>query len=348
MRKKAGFSLILLCAILFLAGSSVYACTVDSSGLISTRKNKTCSRWWDAYRWIYDDGSYTQFNKYNINWSDGANSQPEFYGLGECRYDDGINCPPYFYSPYYVTTPDRASFKVTITERSVNSAIQCVDGLTTTKGSNHTCSTGGGGGGCLVGETCWDSSGNPMCCPSPIVIDVAGNGFNLTDAVGGVRFDLDNDGVREQLAWTAANSDDVWLALDRNDNGTINNGRELFGNHTPQPEPPQGEGRNGFLALAVYDKPSNGGNNDGQIDSRDTVFSQLRLWRDTNHNGISEASELLNLSTSPIRIIEFDYHESRRTDEHGNRFRYRAKVKDAQGAQVGRWAWDVFLLTQPE
>ena len=204
-----------------------------------------------------------------------------------------------------------------------------------------------GGGGCLRAETCYDSEGRPVCCPSPIVIDVAGNGFNLTNAANGVQFDLNNDSVGEQIAWTSANSDDVWLALDRNGNGTIDNGTELFGNHTPQPEPPEGEGRNGFLALAIYDKPANGGNNDGQIDSLDAVFSQLKLWQDTNHNGISEASELRNLSTSPIRIIELDYHESRRTDEHGNRFRYRAKVKDAQGAQIGRWAWDVFLVTAP-
>lgn len=182
---------------------------------------------------------------------------------------------------------------------------------------------------------------------SPIVIDVAGNGFDLTNWANGVQFDLDGDGVREHLSWTAAGSDDAWLALDRNGNGSIDSGGELFGNHTEQPVPPPGESENGFLALAVFDKRRNGGNNDGQIDSRDDVFSRLKLWRDSNHDGLSEPSELKRLINTPIRVLELNYHESQRHDEHGNWFRYRAKVRDERGAHVGRWAWDVFLIGNP-
>jgi len=183
------------------------------------------------------------------------------------------------------------------------------------------------------------------CVPiSPVVVDVAGNGFNLTDASTGVPFDFNGDGILERLSWTAWNSDDAWLVLDRDHNGTIDNGTELFGNLTPQSSLPPGMGKNGFNALVEYDKTAKGGNADGLITERDAVFRDLLLWQDANHNGVSEASELHPLNQLGLTGIECNYKESKRRDQYGNVFRYRAKVRDARNTQIGRTAWDVFLL----
>jgi hypothetical protein len=113
---------------------------------------------------------------------------------------------------------------------------------------------------------CWD-------CWSPVVIDTLGNGFYLTSPENGVDFDISGVGTPQRVSWTQA--DDAWLALDRNGNGTIDSGKELFGTVTYQASSSE---RNGFRALAVYDEPANGGNGDGVIDYQDAIFTILRKW----------------------------------------------------------------------
>jgi hypothetical protein len=185
------------------------------------------------------------------------------------------------------------------------------------------------------------------CCPgnySPVLVDVEGDGFGLTDWVGGVDFDLNSNGFKEGVSWTTAGSDDAFLVLDRDGDGRVDDGRELFGNFTAQPEPPAGEEKNGFLALAEFDKAERGGDGDGAIDEADAVFRALRLWQDRNHDGVSEPEELHALPSLNVARVHLRYRESKRTDAYGNRFRYRAKVDGARGAKAGRWAWDVFLI----
>jgi hypothetical protein len=169
---------------------------------------------------------------------------------------------------------------------------------------------------------------------------VNGDGFELSSVEDGVWFDLVGDGRIQKWSWTAAGSDDGFLALDRNGNGTIDDGTELFGSVTPQPKAPS---PNGFLALAVYDKPENGGNDDGFIDAQDAIYPKLLIWVDKNHDGISQPDELHTLSELGIGRIDLQYQVKPKTDQYGNEFYLRGRVWDLKGFRGGRWAWDVYF-----
>jgi hypothetical protein len=219
-----------------------------------------------------------------------------------------------------------------------------------------------GGDGCTVcaDGTClqdaWcDCGGRPANCQeegnldffcsklcTPIVLDPFNEGFHLTSVDNGVKFRVLPGGSLHQMSWTDASWRNGWLALDRNGNGTIDDFTEMFGNITTQPASPH---PNGFLALAVFDNPDNGGNGNGFIDPGDSVYSRLRVWIDANHNGISEPSELYTLQELGIFKLGLAYKWSSFTDQYGNQFRYRGSVWDDDGNEL-HMCYDVLLQIQ--
>jgi hypothetical protein len=198
---------------------------------------------------------------------------------------------------------------------------------------------------CSVCDTCSDPSQRNQECDGgedPIIVDLSGAGFRLTGVQNGVKFDFFGKGRPLQMAWTVAGANAGWLALDRNGNGQIDNGAELFSNVTPQP----GRPKLGFRALAVYDQPANGGNGDGVIDRRDAVFPKLLVWVDKNHNGVSDPGELLTMQQAGIQSISLDYTLSSWVDSFGNQFRYRGKIAFTDGVPAGdQYVYDVLLGT---
>jgi hypothetical protein len=138
--------------------------------------------------------------------------------------------------------------------------------------------------------------------------------IELTLPENGVWFDLAIVGHPQKWSRTSATAQDGFLALDRNDDGLITDGTELFGSYTPQPP---SASPNDFLALGVYDKSESGVNDDGFRDAQDKIYSKLRIWIDSNHNGVSEPSELHTLREIGIARIDLQYQVGARTDQFG-------------------------------
>jgi hypothetical protein len=143
---------------------------------------------------------------------------------------------------------------------------------------------------------------------SPIVLDLGGDGYRFTSATSGVRFDIRADGHPVQIGWTRLGTDDAFLALDRNGNGRIDSGAELFGNSMRLTS---GEvAPNGFDALAELDI-----NDDGAVDASDPAWQHLLLWTDRNHDGMSTLDELQPVASSVVTALKTAHRRVGRKDQ---------------------------------
>ncbi len=177
---------------------------------------------------------------------------------------------------------------------------------------------------------CTPSPG-PECVGSPLVMSVDTEPVALTSQSDGVEFDIMGTGHRVRTGWVQHGA---LLALDRNFNGRIDSGRELFGEATRLTT---GHfAANGFEALAQYDDPHLGGNGDGRITAADAIFTTLRLWSDANVNGESEPDELTRLEAHGVESIGLTARPIRPSsvDAAGNLVPLRSDATRADGTST--------------
>jgi hypothetical protein len=134
----------------------------------------------------------------------------------------------------------------------------------------------------------------PLKQLTPLALDLNGDGLRSISAVAGVVFDVNADGQAERVGWLSTS--DAWLALDRNGNGLIDDGSELFGSGTALSD--GSKALDGFAALRIVDS-----NEDGVVDSNDTDFASLSVWVDRNTNAKTDPGELRTLSEAGIQSL---------------------------------------------
>ena len=144
---------------------------------------------------------------------------------------------------------------------------------------------------------------------SPLIIDLDGDGIETVSSDKGVYFDHDGNSLAEKSGWVG--KDDGLLVRDINGNGQIDDGTELFGNNSVLSNGQKAA--NGFEALKNLDS-----NNNGTFDSFDTAWNQVKVWKDSNKNGVVDNGELLSLEQAGVEHFNLNYINSNLQDENGN------------------------------
>lgn len=175
---------------------------------------------------------------------------------------------------------------------------------------------------------------------SPIILDLARDGYHLSGPQPPVTFDIDADGDLDTITWTSADEDEAFLCLDRNRNGLIDDGSELFGYSTPlfSGKP----AKVGYRALAELDEPAAGGNGDGWVNGDDHVFQELCAWTDSNRDGVSQAQELQSLDGAGVAAVGFRHKTLHMRDAFGNLFRYTSTVRMREGVDGAAGEWPTY------
>ncbi len=189
-----------------------------------------------------------------------------------------------------------------------------------------------------------DGECDPTYPCSPLLLDFDGGRTEMSEP--NVPFDFWGDGHLTLFSWPLRRSPSAWLVLDRNGDGIVNSGRELFGNATALSWGDDGpRAPDGFAALAWFDRPENGGNGDGWLSEADAIWQNLRLWRDLNHDGVSTATEMQSPGDSGVVRIGLHPKEKHRIDSYGNHFALRADFfyLDGRGKERSSLVWDVYL-----
>jgi hypothetical protein len=169
---------------------------------------------------------------------------------------------------------------------------------------------------------------------TPLVLDLDGNGVRTLSIAAGVQFDIRGDGKAVNTGWVDAH--DGLLALDRNNDGVINDGGELFGSATTLAD--GAKAANGYAALQALDS-----NGDGRITAADHSFGALRVWVDGNSDGISQADELKTLGQLGIASIA-THADNALTLQNGNAIGLTSSYTGTDGSTHA--SADVWFLAQ--